>query len=233
MRNERSKTGFTLIELLVVIAIIALLLSILFPALKKAKDKARETICKSGLRQIGLAVILYAEDYDGYIPRGAGGSDPLWFEMLMPHLGHSVEQNDYRNVKIYRCPSFPTEGNGLSGIPNSRQTVTYVINDWTKSGSANKPTKIENIRGPARKLHLADNEHGSWRPIIEDKNSPEISRCDVFKAGHLPTSDSEHILNGRRIARDRHRQGCNVLFMDGHIEWMPAEKMTENMWITE
>ncbi|MCK5172862.1 MAG: prepilin-type N-terminal cleavage/methylation domain-containing protein, partial [Planctomycetes bacterium] len=62
--------GFTLIELLVVIAIIALLLAILMPSLQAAKKQARAIICRSNIRQIGLAAYLYAEDNDTYIPRG-------------------------------------------------------------------------------------------------------------------------------------------------------------------
>ncbi len=69
-------TGFTLIELLVVMAIISILMSILLPSLKKAKDQAKAAICMSNMRQIGYAANFYAEDHDSRIPRGTGG--PIW-----------------------------------------------------------------------------------------------------------------------------------------------------------
>jgi len=91
-------------------------------------------------------------------------------------------------------------------------------------------TKLTAFKSPAGKIYLADNENGDWRPIIEDSTSPEISRCDVFDPGHLPLSNSKDITTGRRIARQRHREGCNVLYLDWHSDYMPAKLMTKEMW---
>jgi prepilin-type N-terminal cleavage/methylation domain-containing protein/prepilin-type processing-associated H-X9-DG protein len=233
----RHRRGFTLIELLVVIAIIALLMGILMPALGRAKKQAYSTTCLSNLKQIGLAGALYSEDYDSFVPRGAGGSGSIWFVQFLPYVGQQHNQGDYRNVNIYRCKSFPRTGNGLYNIPNSSQTVCYVINDWTFSGrtdntgsSVNRPTKLSVFRRRAQTIYMTDNEAGFWRPIIEDENSQEIMRCDIFDPGHLPTSNSTDITRGRRIARERHRQGCNVLFLDWHSEYVNAEDMTLGMW---
>ena len=224
-----KRKGFTLIELLVVISIIAVLLSILMPALNSAKKRAEEVICKSNLKQVGLAANLYAEAYDNYVPRGAGTH--LWFVEFLPFLGNERNEGNYRNVKIYKCKSFPRTGTGLYNVPNSRQTVCYVMNDWSPSGSSiSQPTKLSKFRRPNRTIYLADNESGYWRPIIEDENSPDINRCDVFDIGHLPDSDSHDITYGRRIAKERHRDGCNALFVDWHAEWVSAEEMTESMW---
>jgi len=234
---SRSQRGFTLIELLVVIAIIALLMAILMPALSRAKKQAQATTCLSNLKQIGVAAVLYAQDNDWLIPRGSTGSSAIWFMQYLPYVGQRQDQSDYRSVKIYRCKSFPTTGTGLYDIPNSRQTVCYVINDWTFSSrtddsgtSVGKPTKLSVFKRPAGTIYLADNEAGSWRPIIESATSREIIRCDIFIRTHLPLSDSQDINDGRRIARARHRQGCNVLFLDWHSEYVKAETMTIDMW---
>jgi prepilin-type N-terminal cleavage/methylation domain-containing protein/prepilin-type processing-associated H-X9-DG protein len=231
------RKAFTLIELLVVIAIIALLLAVIAPALRKAKEQARATICLSGLKQVGLAANLYSQAYDNYIPRGAGGSGFVWFVQFLPYLGHHKNETDYRNVKIYRCPSFPRSDFGLNDIPNSRQTVCYVINDWTFEDRYDEvgtdvthPTKLSVFKSLSTTIYIADNEHGEWRPIIEDEDSPEIMRCDIFSPTHLPTSNSTDITWGRRIARERHRDGCNVLWLDWHSSFVRAEDMTIDMW---
>ena len=115
------RRGFTLIELLVVIAIIALLMAILMPALQRVRKQARGIVCKSDLRQIGLAANLYAEKSNLYVPRGlAGGTGKAWFQLFMPFLAQKPTGNDYRIVDIYRCPSYP----------NKEQTVCYVVNGW-------------------------------------------------------------------------------------------------------
>ena len=234
---DRHRRGFTLIELLVVIAIIALLLAILMPALQRVKKQAQATTCLSNLKQIGLAAALYAGDYDWFIPRGSTGNNPIWFMQFLPYVGQRHNQGDYKSVKIYRCKSFPTTGYGLYDVPNSLQTVCYVINDWTFSSrtdnsgtSIGRPTKLSVFKRPAQTIYMADNEDGDWRPIIESENSPEIIRCVIFIRTHLPDSDSHHINDGRRVARKRHSEGCNVLFLDWHSEYVKADDMTVGMW---
>jgi prepilin-type N-terminal cleavage/methylation domain-containing protein/prepilin-type processing-associated H-X9-DG protein len=223
------KRGFTLVELLVVVAIIALLMAILMPALRKAREQGKDAICKNNLRQIGFGANLYAEDWDSQIPRGWGG-DPgqTWYMLFMPYLAQRPVDNDYRNVRIYYCPSYP----------DPEQTVCYVVNGWEFSsetdmvgGETIKPTTLSECRNLASTIYLVDNEYGSWRPIIRRADGIGWNLCDVWDPGHLPSSNSQDTYRGRRIARDRHKdRGCNSLFLDWHIEWIAADKMTINMW---
>lgn len=240
MIDRRKLKAFTLIELLVVISIIALLLAVLMPSLSAVKKRAQGVVCRSNLKSIGLAASLYAQDYDSYVPRGANGNGNLWFVQFLPYLGNEHNKGDYRNVDIYKCKSFPRSGSGIGGISNRLQTVCFVVNDWKftskndKIGtSIGKPTRLIKINSPASVIYMADNENGSWRPIIQDQHSAEISRCDVFYPAHLPTSDATEYLQGRRVARQRHRDGCNILYFDGHSDWIKAEDVTLDMWRTQ
>jgi prepilin-type N-terminal cleavage/methylation domain-containing protein/prepilin-type processing-associated H-X9-DG protein len=226
--TRRAYGGFTLIELLVVIAVIALLMAILMPALQRARKQAKGVKCRSNMRQIGLAANLYAEAYDLYIPRGAASStDKAWYQLFMRFLAQKPIGNDYRTVDIYRCPSYP----------DKEQTVCYVVNGWDFKDRTDpegdeilKPTKLTTCTQRARTIYLVDNEDGPWRHIIRTADDPGVRRCDVWNPGHLPSSESHDVTTGRRVARARHRNGFNALYLDWHIEWMAAEDMTVDMW---
>ena len=111
--------GFTLIELLVVIAIIAILAAILFPVFAQAREKARQISCLSNLKQIGLATMMYVQDYDETYPCGwhpAPGGDAwrsMWRMCLQPYIQRFGNPNDaydstgFGAASIYSCPSQP------------------------------------------------------------------------------------------------------------------------------
>jgi prepilin-type N-terminal cleavage/methylation domain-containing protein/prepilin-type processing-associated H-X9-DG protein len=106
------RKGFTLIELLVVIAIIAILAAILFPVFAQAREKARQTGCLSNVKQIGLGIQMYVQDFDEYVPRNAFAdpprvaegdhftncSSPRWMDVIQPYI---------KNTQLHNCPSDP------------------------------------------------------------------------------------------------------------------------------
>ncbi len=138
MRYTRD-AGFTLIELLVVIAIIAMLASILFPVFARAREKAREAACISNLKQIGLAVHMYAGDYDGRLPLANEYPAPAppadGYHQGPPGIADVIEPYT-KNRQIFRCPSdttnmFETQGTsydyglGLLDIGMPSQMIDY------------------------------------------------------------------------------------------------------------
>jgi prepilin-type N-terminal cleavage/methylation domain-containing protein/prepilin-type processing-associated H-X9-DG protein len=111
--QRQRKIGFTLIELLVVIAIIAILAAILFPVFAQARDAARKASCLSNLKQIGLAVAMYLQDYDNLYPSQQRDGEPLNEPGKEP-VYKDVQQNYMdslypyvKNTKVFLCPSGP------------------------------------------------------------------------------------------------------------------------------
>lgn len=120
------RRGFTLIELLVVMAIISILASILFPVFSRAIEKAKSTACLSNIKQIQMATMMYAQDYDSCYPAIPSAGGPLvWDDAVLPYT---------ENKQIVACPT-------LQGEP-----VGYAINFWiTGTGGANAKKSAEKV----------------------------------------------------------------------------------------
>ena len=145
------RRGFTLIELLVVIAIIAILAAILFPVFAKAREKARQSSCLSNVKQLSLAYLQYAQDYDERLPEsywttGIPASARLWGTSYM--LGTELVYPYVKNIQVYVCPS----SNGISCCYGPTSS------DW--HGYA-----LGSVVSPARAIMLVEgtaNFYGRW-----------------------------------------------------------------------
>ena len=231
--NKYEQKGFTLIELLVVIAIIALLLSILLPALQAVKDLAKDVYCMNNLNQLGKVVQVYASENDQLIPRNAG-SGVIWIIAFAPYLGEEMEnKSDYYNIDVYNCPKFPVK----------EQTLDYILSNWDNTPNGGQiigPSKITEYRNPSVKCYMADhaaptytNPDGSPgtrnRPIFtEGGNLAGTNLMDMWKPDHLPSSANA---NQWRVSGERHKKtGSNHMFYDGHADWIDREDNTYRYW---
>jgi prepilin-type N-terminal cleavage/methylation domain-containing protein/prepilin-type processing-associated H-X9-DG protein len=204
------RKGFTLIELLVVIAIIAILAAILFPVFAKAREKARQASCLSNMKQFGIGILSYAQDYDEklvlYYQYNPYAINLRWWgDMIQPYV---------KNYQLLSCPSGSWSYGSLrmAGDPNPlicSYAIPAISHDATHTVI---PTLwaagLAGIQAPAETIIVA-----------------ESIGSEIFTGGTNDNRLLDIIGFGAncRVAR-RHNDGFNVTFLDGHAKWYRETK---------
>jgi prepilin-type N-terminal cleavage/methylation domain-containing protein/prepilin-type processing-associated H-X9-DG protein len=223
-RTSRERSGFTLIELLVVIAIIAILAAILFPVFARAREKARQTSCSSQIKQIGLAMHLYYEDWDEtFQPERYG-------EQLGNGLGWTDRIRAYnKTFGLFHCPSSTTNyGYTISGAAESWGEGSSGSSTWgagSLSDVKNPTLMIQFSECPGTGKFLPDPTKAVQNVGDSDQDTdvqPDgmVYGASAKKRSSVPADDVADTGNWWWMYfPGRHNGGMNVCFMDSHVKF--------------
>jgi len=204
-----ARRGFTLIELLVVIAIIAILAAILFPVFARAREKARQTTCASNVKNLGLAVLMYAQDYDEVFPLGAYAVPSgflTWHDLTDPYA---------KNTGIWHCPSSPVKKSDANGQLTTHfgYNARYLVGMDFSFQQA--PVSLAAVGSATETVLLSD-----------AVSSVPNSWCGDDGKFLLLPGDLDADCWGRPAFL--HTEGANVLWVDGHVRWQKPNQFYLN-----
>jgi len=235
-RKALKHKAFTLIELLVVIAIIAILAAILFPVFAQAKAAAKKSVCLSNLKQLGLASIMYTNDYDDALPyTGDNGGFWAWYPSEQCNGGSAVcplgfmdpgafqnwgrELYPYvKNLGIYICPSVQK----ITGVPYGFTNMAGAGNTNYDLNGAVVGATTTSMSSPATTIVLQSSDGVT----IDAYMQPTIFNVTSSNNGTLVTVSGAPLCNGIDInwMGEAHGKGDNYSYSDGHAKYQVTFK---------
>lgn len=225
---RKNRVAFTLIELLVVIAIIALLAAILFPVFARARENARRSSCQSNMRQMGIGIAQYVQDYDERLPRaGVGSNDMTWLMQIMPYV---------KSKQVFICPSKSNENSILTY--NNENDSMFPASTAMAGYALSRVGDSDNVDPTDR--HISDfTSTSATVVIVEVDNSVSSIPGDRswYGQGTSQGAGNAWLYIGNAIRDDkgatRHLETSNYLFADGHVKAMRPTQVKCNNSLTD